>query len=215
MATLDLATETARIDAAKRQLEFSARAREEARRDLLASDGKTPIHQPDEHARRSQAIDDAFAARVAVAAGVAGDVLASVEAARLSEHADPLASLDLAQLNLAGSYRPFVAEDCETLPMPALVGRLEWAAASKDKGLRFCYGRYGAQRFQALLNTQPQPAGLPELRTALEKLGAIGPARGLTPEVETLRFAADALRRQSAYVVSGNGRPTLAPVERL
>ena len=212
---IDTVAETARIDAAKRQLENSVRAREEARRDLLASDGKTPIHQPDEHARRSTAIQDAFAARVAVAAGVAGDVLASVEAARLSEHADPLASLDLAQLNLAAAYAPFVAEDCANMPVPALVGRLEWAAASKDKGLRFCYGRYGAQRFQALLNTQPQPAGLPELRQALERLGAIGAARGLTPELEALRFSADALRRQSAYVVSGNGRPTLAPVERL
>ncbi len=215
MATLDLATETARIDAAKRQLENSVRAREEARRDLLASDAKTPIHQPPEHARRSQAIDDAFAARAAVAAGVAGDVLASVEAARLSEHADPLAALDLAQLNLAGAYRPFVAEDCANMPLPQLIGRLEWAAASKDKGLRYCYGRYGAQRFQALLNTQPQPAGLPELRQALERLGAIGAARGLTPELEQLRFAAEALKRKSAYAVSGNGRPALSPVERL
>ena len=212
---IDTVAETARIDAAKRQLENSVLAREEARRDLLASDGKTPIHQPAEHARRSQAISDAFAARAAVAAGVAGDVLASVEAARLSEHADPLAALDLAQLNLAGAYRPFVSEDCANMAIPQLIGRLEWAAASKDKGLRYCYGRYGAQRFQALLNTQPQPAGLPELRAALEKLGAIGAARGLTPEMENLRFAADALRRQSAYVVSGNGRPTLAPVERL
>ena len=212
---IDTVAEAARIDAAKRQLENSVRAREEARRDLLASDGATPIHQPPEHARRMTAIDDAFAARAAVAAGVAGDVLAGVEAARLSEHADPLAALDLAQLNLANQYAPFVKEDCAALPLPQLIGRLEWAAASKDKGLRYCYGRYGAQRFQALLNTQPQPAGLPELRAALEKLGAIGAARGLTPEVENLRFAADALRRQSAYVVSGNGRPTLAPVERL
>ena len=212
---IDTVAETARIDAAKRQLENSVLAREEARRDLLASDGKTPIHQPAEHARRSQAISDAFAARAAVAAGVAGDVLASVEAARLSEHADPLAALDLAQLNLANQYAVFVKEDCASMPLPQLIGRLEWAAASKDKGLRYCYGRYGAQRFQALLNTQPQPAGVPELRTALEKLGAIGAARGLTPELEQLRFAADALRRQSAYVVSGNGRPTLAPVERL
>ena len=212
---IDTATETARIDAAKRQLENSVRAREEARRDLLASDGATPIFGPDEHARRMATIQEAFAARAAVAAGVAGDVLAGVEAARLSEHADPLASLDLAQLNLAGAYRPFVSEDCANMAIPQLIGRLEWAAASKDKGLRYCYGRYGAQRFQALLNTQPQPAGLPELRAALEKLGAIGAARGLTPEMENLRFAADALRRQSAYVVSGNGRPTLAPVERL
>jgi len=212
---IDTATETARIEAAQRQLEHSVRAREEAQRDLLASDGKTPIHQPAEHARRMTAIQDAFKDRVAVAAGVADGVLASIEAARLSEHADPLAALDLAQLNLAGAYRPFVAEDCANMPVPALIGRLQWAAASKDKGLRYTYARYGLARFQALLNTQPQPAGLPELRTALEKLGAIGAARGLTPELENLRFSADALKRQSAYVLSGNGRPTLAPVERL
>ena len=123
---IDTATETARIDAAKRQLENSVRAREEARRDLLASDGATPIHQPPEHARRMTAIDDAFAARAAVAAGVAGDVLAGVEAARLSEHADPLAALDLAQLNLANQYAVFVKEDCASMPLPALIGRLEF-----------------------------------------------------------------------------------------
>lgn len=212
---IDLATETARIDAAQRQLEHSVRAREEAQRDLLASDGKTPIHQPAEHARRMTAIQEAFKDRVAVAAGVADGVLATVEAARLSEHADPLASLDLAQLSLAGQYAPFVREDCAALPVPRLTARLEWAAASKDAGLRFCYARYGAQRFQALVNADPQPAGLPELRAALEKLGAIGAARGLTPEMEALRFAAEALKRKSAYAVSGNGRPALSPVERL
>ena len=68
---IDTVAEAARIDAAKRQLENSVLAREEARRDLLASDGKTPIHQPAEHARRSTAIDEAFAARAAVAAGAA------------------------------------------------------------------------------------------------------------------------------------------------
>lgn len=212
---IDLATETARIEAAQRQLEHSVRAREEAQRDLLASDGKTPIYQPDEHTRRMTAIDEAFKDRVAVAAGVADGVLATVEAQRLSEHADPLASLDLAQLSLAGEYRPFVAEDCASMPLPALVGRLEWAAASRDRGLRYCYGRYGAQRWRKELNAQPHPAGLPELRAALEKLGAIGAARGLTPELENLRFAADALKRKSAYALSGNGRPALSPVERL
>lgn len=213
--TIDLATETARIEAAQRQLEHSVRAREEAQRDLLASDGKTPIHQPAEHARRMTAIQEAFKDRVAVAAGVADGVLATVEAHRLSPHADPLASLDLAQLSLAGEYRPFVAEDCASMPLPQLVGRLEWVVSSRDKGLRYCYGRYGAQRFQALVNADPQPAGVPELRQALEKLGAIGAARGLTPELENLRFAAEALKRKSAYAVSGNGRPALSPVERL
>ncbi len=213
--TIDLATETARIEAAQRQLEHSVRAREEAQRDLLASDGKTPIHQPAEHARRMTAIQEAFKDRVAVAAGVADGVLATVEVQRLSEHADPMASLDLAQLGLANQYASFVKEDCASMPVAQLIGRLQWAAASRDRGLRYCYGRYGAQRFQALLNTQPQPAGLPELRAALEKLGAIGAARGLTPELEQLRFAADALKRQSAYALSGNGRPALTPVERL
>lgn len=212
---IDLATETARIDAAQRQLEHSVRAYQEAQRDLLASDGRTPIYQPDEHTRRMTAIQEAFKDRVAVAAGVADGVLATVEVQRLSEHADPMASLDLAQLSLAGQYAPFVREDCETLSMPALIGRLSWAASSRDKGLRAVYSRYGAARWRKELDAQPQPAGLPELRTALEKLGAIGAARGLTPEMEALRFAAEALKRKSAYAVSGNGRPALSPVERL
>ena len=213
--TLDLTKEQTAIDAGKRLLTRAQDDFEKSARALLASDGKTPIFAQPEHDARMAALRETMAARLASVDEKADGVLASIEAARLSTHADPLASLDLAQLSLAGQYAPFVREDCQDLPIPALVGRLEWAASSREKGLRAVYARYGAQRWRKELDAQPQPAGLPELRTALEKLGAIGAARGLTPEMEALRFAAEALKRKSAYAVSGNGRPALSPVERL
>jgi len=204
--TLDLTKEQTAIDAGKRLLTLAQDDFEKSARALLASDGKTPIFAQPEHDARMAALRETMAARLASVDEKADGVLASIEAARLSEHADPLASLDLAQLSLAGQYRPFVREDCVALPVPQLTARLEWAAASKDAGLRFCYARYGAQRFQALVNADPQPAGVPELRAALEKLGAIGAARGLSPEAENLRYAAAGLKRAASYALS-NGRP--------
>lgn len=206
---LDPATETARIDAAQKQLAHTVATYEEARRDLLASDGKTPIYPEPEHAKRLARLRETFADRVASVDAVADAVLAGVERARLSEHADPLMALNLAELNLAGAFAPFVREDVATLPLAALVGRLEWAAASKDAGLRFCYARYGLARFQSMLASTPQPDGLPELRQALTQLGAIGASRGLSSEAEALRYAAVALKRATAGALAGNTRPAL------
>ena len=210
MATLDLATETARIEAGKQALATAQQSFDAGVRGLLASDGKTPIYQPDDHERRTAALRDALARKVASVDAAADGVIAAIEAARLSEHADGLASLDLAQLNLAGMYRPFVAEDCASMPLPQLIGRLEWAAQSRDAGLRAVYARYGAARWRKELNAQPQPDGLTELRQALEVIGAIGAARGLAPELQELRFKADGLKRASAYALAGGGKPAIS-----
>ncbi len=212
--TLDLTKEQTAIDAGKRLLTRAQDDFEKSARALLASDGKTPIFAQPEHDARMAALRETMAARLASVDEKADGVLASIEAARLAEHSDQMASLDLAQLSLATQYAPFVREDCQDLPIPALVGRLEWAASSREKGLRAVYARYGAQRWRKELDAQPQPAGLPELRTALEKLGAIGAARGLSPEAENLRYAAAGLKRAASYALS-NGRPALSPVERL
>ena len=202
--TLDIATQTTKLDTAKRQLADAVRTYEDAQRGLLASDGRTPIHGPDEHAQRLAALRETLAARVATVDSQADAVIASIEAARLNEHADPLAALNLAELSLANQYAQFVRADCETLPVPALIGRLSWAAASTDAGLRYCYARYGLARFQSLLDAQPQPDGLPAMRDALESLGAIGAARGLTPDAERVRFAAAGLKRATAAALAGN-----------
>ena len=208
--TIDPTKEQARIEAAKQDLAQAQAAYDAGVRGLLASDGKTPIAQPDEHERRTAALRDALARKVASVDAAADGVIAAIEAARLSEHADGLASLDLAQLNLAGMYRPFVAEDCASMPLPQLIGRLEWAAQSRDAGLRAVYARYGAARWRKELNAQPQPDGLAELRAALEALGAIGAARGLAPELQELRFKADGLKRAAGYALAGGGKPAIS-----
>ena len=133
-------------------------------------------------------------AAVDKAVAVADKVVSEVEKSRLSQFADPLAALDFAQMGLAGQYAPFVREDCERLPAPELVGRLEWAAKHPGAYLRLLYGRYGLQRFNAMLSAKPQPDGIAEMRAALEALGAIGQSRGLSPEQQRLGEAAQSLR---------------------
>ena len=202
--TLDTTALQGRLDAGKRLLATAQNDFDNGVRGLLASDGRTPIHGPDEHERRLAALRETLAGKVATVDSQADAVIASIEAARLSEHADPLASLDLATLELAGTHRVFVKEDCETLPIPQLIGRLEWAGKYPGAYLRVLYARYGLARFQSLLDAQPQPDGLPAMRDALESLGAIGAARGLTPDAERVRFAAAGLKRATAAALAGN-----------
>ena len=204
--TIDSTREQARIDAAKNTLAQAQQAYDDGVRSLLASDGKTPIHAQPEHERRTAALRDALAAKLATVDAQADSVIASIESARLNPYADPFVALDLANLDLADKHRVFVAEDCATLPVPELTGRLEWAAKHPGAYVRVLYGRYGALRFKALLNAKPQPDGLTELRAALEKLGAIGGAKGLSPELQNLRYAADAVKRATAYALAGGGK---------
>ena len=162
---------------------------------LFASDGKTPISGPDLHARQVASIVAPLEKEVDKAVALADRVTAEVEKSRLNQYADPMAALDLANLELAATHRVFVKEDCETLPVPDLVGRLAWAAAHPGKYYRVLYARYALARFQAMVNAKPQPAGIPELRAALESLGAIGQSRGLSPELQRLSENAAQLKR--------------------
>ncbi len=120
-----------------------------------------------------------------------------------------MAALDLANHDLAARHRVFVAEDCSTLPVPELIGRLEWAGKSSAPYVRVLYARYGLSRFKRELDAQPQPDGIAELRAALEQLGAIGGSRGLSPELTELRFKADGLKRATAYALDGGEKPGL------
>ena len=200
--TIDSAREQARIDAAKNTLAQAQQAYDDGVRSLLASDGKTPIHAQPEHERRTAALRDALAAKLATVDAQADSVIASIESARLNPFADPFVALDLANLELAGKLRIFVAEDCATLPIPDLIGRLQWAAKHPGAYLRVLYGRYGVLRFKALLDAKLQPDGLTELRAALEALGAIGGAKGLSSELQELRYRADDIKRRAAYALS-------------
>ena len=207
--TIDPTREQSRIDAARQDLAQAQAAHDAAMRGLLASDGKTPIYQPAEHEQRVAALRDALARKLASVDAAADGVIANVEAARLNPYADPVAALDLANLELAGAHRPFVMEDCASLEVPELIGRLQWASKYPGAYLRQLYGRYGLARFKRELDAKPQPPELSELRAALEALGAIGGSRGLSPELTELRFKADGLKRATAYALAGGEKPGL------
>ena len=207
---IDITREQAKLDSAKSTMAAAQAAYDDGLRGLLASDGKTPIAAPPEHDRRTAALRDALENKLANVDAQADSVIASIETARLNPYADPLAALDLANLELAGRHRVFVAEDCASLPVPELLGRLEWAAKHPGAYLRVLYGRYGLQRFNALLDAKPQPDGLTEMRAALEALGAIGGAKGLSSELQELRYRADAVKRATAYARSGQ-KPGTGP----
>ena len=183
------------IEASKLAVTRAIEAHGAAYQKLFAHDGKTTISGPDLHAKECARILVPVEAAVAKALEVADKVTADVERTRLNQYADPMAALDLANLELASTHRVFVAEDCATLPVPDLVGRLQWAAAHPGKYYAVLYRRYALARFQSMVSAKPQPAGIPELRQALEAIGALGASRGLTPEQQRRLEAAAALSR--------------------
>ena len=188
-----MAIDNSDLDAAKQAIERSVTQFNTNLATIYTFDGKR-IYPPGKHENELAQLSAGVEKNVEKALALADRTVAEVEAARLSVFADPVAALDYAQLGLAGQYAPFVREDCERLPAPELVGRLEWAAKHPGAYLRLLYGRYGLQRFNAMLSAKPQPDGIAEMRAALEALGAIGQSRGLSPEQQRLGEAAQSLR---------------------
>ena len=191
-------TDNSDIDGAKAAVQKSL--------DVLATNQKTlytfngaPINSPELHQKEYDRLLAPVTAAVDRALEVAAKAAAQVEKTRLDQFADPLASLDYAQLGLAGQYAPFVKEDCASLPVPELVGRLEWANRYPSEYMKVLYRRYGAQRLQAMVTAKPQPSGIPELRQALEAIGALGATRGLTGDQQKRLEAAAALSRWAQY----------------
>ena len=177
------------IEASKLSVQKAIEAHGAAYSRLFAHDGKTTISGPDLHAQEC--------ARILVPVETA--VTADIEKSRLSQYADPMSSLDLANLELAATHRVFVAEDCATLPVPDLVGRLQWAATHPGKYYLPLYRRYALARFQAMLAAKPQPSGVSELRAALEAIGALGASRGLSSEQQKRLEAAAAHKRWAQW----------------
>ena len=191
-------TDNSDIDGAKAAVTRAIESHGAAYSRLFTFDGK-PINSPEQHTSELARLVQPVESAVAKALEVADKVTAEVEKSRLSQYADPMAALDLANLELAATHRVFVAEDCATLPVPALVGRLQWAASHPGRYYGVLYARYGAQRFQSMLDAKPQPDGIAELRAALESLGAIGQSRGLSGEAVKRQEAAGALKRWATW----------------
>ena len=191
-------TDNSDLDGAKAAVTRAIESHGAAYSRLFTFDGK-PINSPEQHTSELARLVQPVESAVAKALEVADKVTAQVEKTRLDQFADPLASLDYAQLGLAGQYAPFVKEDCASLPVPELVGRLEWANRYPSEYMKVLYRRYGAQRLQAMVTAKPQPSGIPELRQALEAIGALGATRGLTGDQQKRLEAAAALSRWAQY----------------
>ena len=194
-------TDNSDIDGAKAAVTRAIESHGAAYSRLFTFDGK-PINSPEQHTSELARLVQPVESAVAKALEVADKVTADVERTRLNQYADPMAALDLANLELASTHRVFVAEDCATLPIPELVGRLQWAAAHPGKYYGALYRRYGLARFQAMVNAKPQPDGIAEMRQALEQLGAIGASRGLSSEAVKRQEAAAALKRWAGRELS-------------
>ena len=191
-------TDNTDLSAAKAAVQRSLDTLQVNQATLYTHDGHK-IHPPEQHTSELARLVQPVEAAVDRAVALADKAVADVERTRLNQFADPMSSLDLANLELAATHRVFVAEDCATLPVPDLVGRLQWAASHPGRYYGVLYARYGAQRFQSMLDAKPQPAGIPELRAALESLGAIGQSRGLSSEAVKRQEAAAALKRWATW----------------
>ena len=202
------------IEASKLAVQKAIEAHGAAYSRLFAHDGKTTISGPDLHAKECARILVPVEAAVAKALEVADKVTADIEKSRLSQYADPMSSLDLANLELAATHRVFVAEDCATLPVPDLVGRLQWAATHPGKYYLPLYRRYALARFQAMLAAKPQPSGVSELRAALEAIGALGASRGLSSEQQKRLEAAAAHKRWAVWELQNARDPAKAAADK-
>lgn len=120
-------------------------------RAALYRDGQA-IYSAEEHQRRDAEAEAEFRRTFTAAASAAQAEIADAEADLLAldrREADPLSTLNAADVSHARSLAGFVKEDCEVLGVGTLADRVEDAARENDRAVWALTVRYGARRLEA------------------------------------------------------------------
>ena len=143
------------------------------------------------------------------AVALADRVTAEVEAARLAPFSDPTSQLSAADLQDANARAQFIKEDCQTMPLDALVERLRAVHASGNKASIWLHDRYAKSRWRAESDKVPQHPDLSQFAEVLRDLGITGPKAGLSRDAQKRLEDAGRLRAwsrgQLSQVVNGKG----------
>lgn len=192
-------TRSFRLKSQERDVERAVSAFEAAQK-LLYRDG-TKLYADDEHHRRlGELTEDLRETVEAVASEATTDAGKYEKDALALSYSDPLKNLLNSEREQVTASMPLVREDCETMPLGALVERMRAVAAGVDKPSKLLHSRYSLRRYEmenvrideARQSTGESPvvnidtAALRELRTEAEKLG------------QELKDPADERKRQAA-----------------
>lgn len=106
------------------------------------------------------------------ASKIAEEVRLDAHKKRLSAYADPIAALNVIDLERAFYRRQFVADDCASMPLADLAQRVEAVAVSGDTVGRTLYAVYARRRWDAELAAQ-RKAGTNAPNPPMVALGAV------------------------------------------
>jgi hypothetical protein len=175
-------TRSFRLKSQERDVERAVSEFEAARKRLYRDGVK--LYSDDEHGRRLGELAEDLREKVeAVASEAAQDAGKYEQEALALSYTDPLKSLTTSERERVSASMPLVREDCETMPLGALVERMRAVAAGVDKPSKLLHSRYGLRRCEmenarldeARRSTGEAPVGtdtaaLRELRTAAEEI---------------------------------------------
>ena len=203
------------LDAARQALQKSLDIYGKNQATLYTFDGKK-INAPSIHEREAARLFEPVQDAVDRAVALADRVTAEVEAARLAPFSDPTSQLSAADLQDANARAQFIKEDCQTMPLDALVERLRAVHASGNKASTWLHDRYAKSRWRAESDKVPQHPDLSQFAEVLRDLGITGPKAGLSVEAQRRSEAAQSLKRwagaQLQYAQTGKRPSTGAPM---
>lgn len=146
----------------------------EAEKKRLYRDG-VKLFSDEEHTRRLGELTEDLREKVeAVASEAAADAEGYEREALALSYQDPLTNLTVSERERVSASMPLVREDCETMPLAALVERMRAVAAGAEKPSKFLHARYGLRRYEM------ETARLGEARLASQGQSADGNPVGTT-----------------------------------
>jgi hypothetical protein len=158
-----------------RLIDRAADAAEHARAQLLMPDGSRRYADAVHHDRMAELTRAFEEATASAFERVDGHVQAARNEVETLESDSPIDRLSEADLLRANGRRQFVREDCETLPVPALVARCRAALDTNDVAGKFLLFRYAGRRLEAE-SGEPLAAGFGDRVPTAARPGAPGVA---------------------------------------
>ncbi len=194
-----------RLKSQERDVQRAASTFEEAKKKLYRVDG-SKVFGEEEHSERLGKLREEFSEKLSkVVSEVEGDVIEYEDKARSFSYTDPASQVPASERGKLETSRAFVKEDCEDMPVPALVERLCAVSAGADKVTQVLHARYGRRRLEAL-NTESnrlaregksaRPEVAQEFRTLAEAVTTLE-AQLKDPKTEESRQAAQEAAKAS------------------
>jgi hypothetical protein len=199
---------TTSIEVSENTFNYAVREFEANKAKLYRPDGK-PIYGPKEHAERLTALLERPRAALGAIEAEHPTVIAENEKVQLSQHLDPILSLNDGEITRANALRGFVADSVTETPLPELAQMLKAVLVLGGKPERALYARAAKKKVDALIAAHRTDRSIDITGSSfvLEEVGKLLQSLADPKTAEAIKAAGDQIEK--AHAILHNAKVTL------